>query len=191
MAEITRTSTLISPVPPTRVISPSCSTRRSLACMAARHVADLVEEERAAVRLLEAAAALRDRAGEGALLVAEQLALHELGGHRGAVHLHERLRRAAARGRGSRAPPAPCPCRSRRGSGSARRRGRRARPARAGRAMRRAVADEGQLVAPVALQLAVLALQAVEAQRVAQGEEQAVEARPASPRSRGRPGAWP
>ena len=39
-----------------------------------RHVADLVEEQRAAVGLLEAAAAHRLRAGEGAALVAEQLA---------------------------------------------------------------------------------------------------------------------
>ena len=39
-----------------------------------RHVADLVEEQRAAVGLLEAAAPRRLRAGEGAALVAEQLA---------------------------------------------------------------------------------------------------------------------
>ena len=39
-----------------------------------------------------------------------------------------------------------------------------------------ALADEGQLVVPVLLQLAVLALQAVQPQRVAQGEEQALEA---------------
>ena len=38
-----------------------------------RHVADLVEEERAAFGLLEAAAALLLRAGEGAALVAEEL----------------------------------------------------------------------------------------------------------------------
>ena len=39
-----------------------------------RHVADLVEEQRAAFGLLEAAGAARVGAGEGALLVAEQLA---------------------------------------------------------------------------------------------------------------------
>ena len=54
------------------------------------HVADLVEEERAAVRLLEEPALLLLRAGEGAALVAEQLALDELARDRGAVHLHER-----------------------------------------------------------------------------------------------------
>ena len=42
------------------------------------HVADLVEEERAAVGQLELAAPPRDRAGEGAALVAEQLGLDQL-----------------------------------------------------------------------------------------------------------------
>ena len=54
-----------------------------------RQLADLVEEQRAAVRQLEAALVLADRAGERALLVAEQLALDEAGGDRGAVHLDE------------------------------------------------------------------------------------------------------
>ena len=43
-----------------------------------RHVADLVEEERAAVGLLEPAGAAGHRAGEGALLVAEELGLDQL-----------------------------------------------------------------------------------------------------------------
>ena len=43
-----------------------------------RHVADLVEEQRAAGRLLEPARRALDRAGEGAALVAEQLALDQL-----------------------------------------------------------------------------------------------------------------
>ena len=42
-----------------------------------RNVADLVEEERAAVGELEAADLLRDRAGERAALVAEELALEK------------------------------------------------------------------------------------------------------------------
>ena len=42
-----------------------------------RNVADLVQEQRAAVRELEATDALRDRAGERALLVPEQLALEQ------------------------------------------------------------------------------------------------------------------
>jgi hypothetical protein len=41
------------------------------------HLADLVEEERAAVGLLEAADAAAVGAGEGALLVAEELGLEE------------------------------------------------------------------------------------------------------------------
>ena len=43
-----------------------------------RGVADLVEEQRAAVRELELARPLGDRAGEGAAHVAEQLALEQL-----------------------------------------------------------------------------------------------------------------
>src|SRR5439155_2580690 len=57
-----------------------------------RHVADLVEEERAAVRGLELALAPGDRAGERAPLVAEELALDQLLAERRAVHLDQRLR---------------------------------------------------------------------------------------------------
>ena len=42
-----------------------------------RDLADLVEEQRAAVGLREAAVVALDRAGEGALLVAEQLGLED------------------------------------------------------------------------------------------------------------------
>ena len=56
-----------------------------------REVADLVEEQRAAVGRLEAADAALDRAGEGARLGAEELALQQLVGQRARVHLHERL----------------------------------------------------------------------------------------------------
>jgi len=49
-----------------------------------RDVADLVEEERPAVRQLEASDSLRDRARESATLVAEELALEEAGGDGGA-----------------------------------------------------------------------------------------------------------
>src|SRR5262249_47601904 len=52
-------------------------------------VADLVEEQRPLVGQLEAADLLGDGAGEGALLVAEQLALQEAGGDGGAVELDE------------------------------------------------------------------------------------------------------
>ena len=59
-----------------------------------RHVADLVEEQRAAVSLLEASAAQRIRARERALLVAEQLRLEQLGGEGRGVERDERLHRS-------------------------------------------------------------------------------------------------
>ena len=58
------------------------------------HVADFVEEQRAAVGLLEAADALLVGAGEGALLVAEQLRLEQVLLQRRAVHLDEVAARA-------------------------------------------------------------------------------------------------
>ena len=51
-----------------------------------RHVADLVQEQRAAGGLLEAADPAGHRPGEGALLVAEQLALDQLARDRRHVH---------------------------------------------------------------------------------------------------------
>ena len=55
-----------------------------------RHVADLVEHQRAAVGRLEQAAVLANRAGERALHVTEQLALEQVLGHRAAVDRDER-----------------------------------------------------------------------------------------------------
>ena len=55
-----------------------------------RHVADLVEEQRAAVGRLEQADVRAGRAGEGALDVAEQLGLEQLLGNRAAVDGDER-----------------------------------------------------------------------------------------------------
>jgi hypothetical protein len=55
-----------------------------------RHVADLVEEQGAAVGLLEPADAAALRPGEGALLVAEQLALQQRLGDGGTVEGQER-----------------------------------------------------------------------------------------------------
>ena len=57
-----------------------------------RHVADLVEKHRAAVRLLEDALAIRDRAGERAAYVAEQLRFEERLRDGAAVDRHKRLR---------------------------------------------------------------------------------------------------
>ncbi len=77
-------------------------------------VANLVQEERAAVRQLHPARLARGRPGEGALLVAEQLALQQRLRQRRAVQLHEGPRARGGWRRESPWPPAPCPCRTRR-----------------------------------------------------------------------------
>jgi hypothetical protein len=63
---------------------------QDLALQGRRHVADLVQEQRAAVALLELADAAAVGAGEGALLVPEQLALQELLRDGGAVQGQKR-----------------------------------------------------------------------------------------------------
>ncbi len=60
------------------------------------HLADFVEKHRAAVGRLEQSPLLAIRAGEGAALVPEQLALEQVLGQRRAGDVHERLRRAVA-----------------------------------------------------------------------------------------------
>jgi hypothetical protein len=55
-----------------------------------RQLAHLVEQERATVGELEAAAALLRRASERALLVAEELALDQLARQGGAIDFHQR-----------------------------------------------------------------------------------------------------
>ena len=55
-----------------------------------RQLADFVEERRAAVGRFDQAGLGRDRAGEGAFDVAEQLALHERAHQRGAIDGDER-----------------------------------------------------------------------------------------------------
>ena len=62
-----------------------------------RDVADLVEEQRAAMGELDLALGGLDRAGEGALLVAEQLGLEQVLGDRGAVDRDEAAAAAPAR----------------------------------------------------------------------------------------------
>ena len=59
-----------------------------------RHVADLVEKQRAALRLLEAAHIARGGAGEGAFLMAEQLAFDQLAGDCRHIDRDERTRAA-------------------------------------------------------------------------------------------------
>ena len=78
MAQITAMSTAIDLWLPSGVTLRSCSTRSRRACRAQRHVADLVEEQGAAIGLHDLAdGALAARAGEGAVLVAEQLGLDQ------------------------------------------------------------------------------------------------------------------
>ena len=55
-----------------------------------RHVADFVEQQRAAVGLLELSELAAEGAGERALLVAEELRLEQRLGNRRAIELHER-----------------------------------------------------------------------------------------------------
>src|SRR3546814_7945508 len=63
-----------------------------------REVTDLVEEQRAAVGLVDPAQRALRRAGEGAAVVSEQLAFHQVGGQRRAVDGDEGLLRAPAPG---------------------------------------------------------------------------------------------
>ena len=84
-----------------------------------RDLADLVEEQRAAVGQLEAALAGVDGAGEGALLVAEQLGLQQRLRQRRAVDLDERPVRARRQLVDGARRTAPCRCRSRRAAAPA------------------------------------------------------------------------
>ena len=96
MADTTRMSTSISPVPPTRRIVPLLERPEKLALEGQRELADLIQEQRPPVGQLDQARFRLDRAREGALLVTEQLALQKLFGQRGAVDGHERLGGALA-----------------------------------------------------------------------------------------------
>ena len=100
VAASTRTSTWITCSLPTRDDLAVLQRAQHLGLRGEVHVADLVEEERAAVGLLEEAALARLGAGERAALVAEELALDQLARDRGAVDLDERrvLARAEAGG---------------------------------------------------------------------------------------------
>ena len=91
VAAISRTSVWIVSLPPTRSNRCSWSSRRIFAWVSGGHVADLVEEERAAVALLELADPLAVGPGERALLVAEQLALQQALRDGRAVDRQERL----------------------------------------------------------------------------------------------------
>ena len=97
VAQTIRVSTAIGLRPPIRSITRSCRKRSSLTCKRQRDVADLVEEQGAAMGELDLALGGLDRAGEGALLVAEQLGLEQVLGDRGAVDRDEAAAAAPAR----------------------------------------------------------------------------------------------
>ena len=90
VAATMRTLVLIGVRPPTVVYSPCCSTRSKRRLRLHRHVADLVEKQRAAFGLFEAPGGALVGAGEGALLVAEQFALDEVARNRRHVDGDER-----------------------------------------------------------------------------------------------------
>ncbi len=77
------------------------------------HVADLVEEDRAAVGLHELADLAPVGAGERALLVTEELGLDQLLGDRRRVDPDELADGPDPKGGGVAAPPALCRCRTR------------------------------------------------------------------------------
>ena len=101
-------------VPPTRSITRSWIARKQLGLQPHVHFGDFVEQQRAAVGLLEFADAPRDRAGEGALLVAEQLGFEQSFGNGGAIDADERLLGAVRSARARSAPELPCRCPTRR-----------------------------------------------------------------------------
>ena len=89
-------------LPPTRSTSRSCSTRSSLACSAQRQLADLVEEQGAAVGLLEERRARRRVAPVKAPFSWPNSSLSSsVSGMRGAVDGDERAARRARRCRGA------------------------------------------------------------------------------------------
>ena len=85
VAAMRRTSTRNSSLPPTRVKVPSSRKRSSLACSGLAHVGDFIQENGAAVGVLDPAGFLPDGAGEGAFFMAKQFAFQEGFGDGGAV----------------------------------------------------------------------------------------------------------
>ncbi len=84
------------------------------------HLADLVQQQGAAVGQFELALAGLHRAGEGAALVAEEFGLQQRLGDRRAVDADEGPVARGSRPRGWRGRPLPCRCRSRPAAGPCR-----------------------------------------------------------------------
>ena len=116
VAAITRTSTGIVSLPPSRCKHFLLQHAQQLDLRAGRHVADFIQENRAVIGLLEPADAPQFGAGERAAFVAEQFAFQQRFGNGGAIDGDERR---VARGRCAgkwRARSVPCRCRFRRES---------------------------------------------------------------------------
>ena len=96
VAATTRTSILIMPIAADALELAVLEHAQQLRLQVDVELADLVEEDGAAVRLLEAAVMLSDGAGERALLVAEQRRLDQLLRDRAAVEHDERLAACAS-----------------------------------------------------------------------------------------------
>ena len=109
---------------------PGLEDAQQLGLEGGRDVAGLVEQQRPAVGQLEPADLAPLGAGEGTLLVPEQLVLEQRVVEDRAVRAPRTARSGACRPRGRPARPAPCPCRSRPGSAPS---SRSDRPARSGR----------------------------------------------------------
>ena len=86
---MTRASTVIGSSSPTRSEAAFVQRAQHLGLRLQAHVADFVEEQRAAVGLLELAFLVGGRAGKRALAMAEQFALDQVFGNGGAVDLDE------------------------------------------------------------------------------------------------------
>ena len=110
MAAITRTSTGCSCRPPSRRNVRSCSTRSSLTCVAGTISAISSRNSVPRCASSKHAGAAIVRAGERALLVAEDLALEQRLGNRRAVDRRRTGTSRAGSARGSSARRAPCPC---------------------------------------------------------------------------------
>ncbi len=95
---ITRTSIEELPLHPTGRTSPVARTRSSVSCSRAWKGGDLIENERAHVRLEHAAASLREGARKGTLHMAKEFAVHDICGYGFAVDDHHRALGAKACG---------------------------------------------------------------------------------------------
>ena len=90
VAAMMRTSTRRSRLPPTRRTDAVLERAQQPRLQIQRQLADLVQEQRAALGALEGAGVLGVRAREGAPLVPEQLALDQVGRDRAAIEDDER-----------------------------------------------------------------------------------------------------